>query len=347
MSTNTGRGSVAAALMVGLLACAASAQPAASKPAMEWQQVAAKLPGGPASMAMAPDGSQIVIGVMRKGFYGSADGGVTWEKLGKDDKEQIISLCTDVVFDPKDSKTFWVSGAYEHSIFKTTDGGKTFLPQGPLWHLDNIAVDFSDPERQVLVAGMHESPGKIFRSVDGGKKWYSLGKARPGLEGFPQVYGPNSPVILDAQTYVIGCNPGWMSARGNKPAIVRTEDGGVSWTKVSDAGPTENAFVASDGAIYWPLEKGMLRSADRGKTWEKIDAVSATPVELPNKKLISANGKQLLVSADAGKTWEKLGPAAPDSLRRLMYNPKEQSIYAASRGNDRTPTKIYRLAIGE
>ncbi len=261
MSTKSKRNNVAVilaglALLAGAVFLTGRPMQAQTKPAAagDWQTVGGKLPGSPASIAISPDGGLMVIGVMRNGFYGSIDGGATWEKLGAGDKEQIRSLCTDIVFDPKDPKTFWISGAYERSIFRTNDCGKTFQPQGPLWHMDNVAVDFSDPQRRTLLTGMHESPGKIFRSVDGGKTWYNLGKARPGLEGFPSVYGPNTPVVLDANTYLIGCLPGWMAARGNKPGIIRTDDGGLTWTKVSDAAPTGGALVAADGSIYWPAD---------------------------------------------------------------------------------------------
>jgi photosystem II stability/assembly factor-like uncharacterized protein len=295
---------------------------------------------------VSPDGGLIVAGVMRAGYFGSTDDGKTWAKLGADDKEQIENLCTDILFDPKDSKTFWTSGAYERSIFKTSDGGKTLLPFSPLWHMDNIAVDFSDPQRQTMLAAMHETPNRFYRSSDGGKSWWNLAKPEADREGFPPMLGICDPVILDAKTYIIGCNPSWLGARGYKPAIVITDDAGQTWTKVSEQGPTGHPLVTADGVIYWQADRALLKSADRGKTWQSLDAVAITPVELPGGKLLSAKNTQLYVSADGGSTWTAFAAACPASIRYIAYSAKTKSVFIIGRsGNDRT--RVFRLIAHE
>jgi photosystem II stability/assembly factor-like uncharacterized protein len=324
---------VAAAAWLALSGPLALAQ---DKGAAGWKDVTGKV-GSAASLAVAPDGSQIVAGAMRNGFYGSTDGGATWEKLGAGDKEQIISLCTDVLFDPKDPKTFWVSGAYKHSIFKTSDAGKSFQAQGALWHMDNIAVDFSDPARKTLLTGMHETPGKMYRSTDGGVKWWNISKVQPGMDGFPKTLGVCSPAILDSKTYIIGCDPSWLASQGFKPGIALTTDGGETWTTVSNYGPSGHPLVAADGAIYWRAGNALLKSADKGKTWAAINAVTATPVELAAGKLLSAKGNQLYSSADAGKTWEKYGDLCPNPIGEINYDAKNKVIYVLAKA------KIYKL----
>lgn len=339
---------LAAALLSHSPAQAQQNAPAALKPpapaAAEWTEVFSK---GAASMAVSPDGGLLVAGVMRKGFYGSTDDGQTWNKLGAEDKEQIISLCTDILFDPKDSKTFWVSGAYEPSLFKSADAGKTFQRISPLWHMDNIAVDFSDPQRQTMLAGMHETSRRFYRTTDGGKSWWNIAKPRPDYAGFPEKLGIASPAILDSKTYLIGCNPSWLARDGIKNGIVLTEDAGATWTKVSDLGPTGHPLVAASGSIFWHTDKALIKSADGGKTWQDVPTVTVTPIEIPTgigaspgtgiNILLSAKGKQLYTSTDDGATWKTYLDPAPTGISELGYSIKTKSIFMKG------GPKIYRL----
>ena len=65
-----------------------------------------------------------------------------------------------------DPKTMYV--AVRDSLFKSTDGGQTWMVAGKGWrNLAGVAVNPKDPN-VVLVA---TADGTIFRSPDGGKTW--------------------------------------------------------------------------------------------------------------------------------------------------------------------------------
>ena len=343
MTHHSGRamGAMGGALVVALaMMWNGAAARGQEKAAPAWTDVSGKF-GSPVCLAVAPGGGFVVAGVMKNGYFGSHDGGATWDRLGDDKSQFSGSLCTDALFDPKDPKTFWTSGAYARSIFKTTDGGKTFQPASALWHMDNIAVDFSDPERKTLMSAMHETPGRLYRSTDAGKTWWNIGKERVGYEGFPKTLGVISPVILDSKTYIMGCQPSWLAAHGFKPGIAITDDGGETWTKVSDYGPVGHPLVATDGTIYWS-DRTVIKSADKGKTWQAVTGVTVTPTELPGGKLLSARDRQLYVSSDKGATWEKYGENCRENIHAVVYDSGLKAAFVLARGGN-GPTHVYRL----
>src|SRR5262245_20484686 len=107
---------------VALLAVA-PAVPQADPPA--WVNVTNNIGGetwgyaGVTYMAAVPNSDVVIAGVSERGLWSTTDKGVTWKKLGADDKEPIKHRPHQIVFDPKDSSTFWVSGCYGAGIFKT------------------------------------------------------------------------------------------------------------------------------------------------------------------------------------------------------------------------------------
>ena len=128
-------------------------------------------------------------------------------------------------------------------------------------------ADPSDPD--VVYAGTNRGP---FRSADRGGRW-----ERPafdeGVEIWSILVHPQNPRVLYAGTSPVG--------------IYRSEDGGDSWRKMADPGlPHDRVIMAfacrvmrlavdpnSPDDIYATLEaNGMMRSRNRGETWEDITA---------------------------------------------------------------------------
>ncbi len=121
---------------------------AAAQPGAGWVNVTGNVGGptwgayGVTYMRAVPGSSEVIAGVSERGLWASADGGTRWRKLGGN--EMKFRPCR-IVFDPKDTSVFWVSGCYGDAPFKTEDGGKTFQRLGKLAHADGVAVDFTDP----------------------------------------------------------------------------------------------------------------------------------------------------------------------------------------------------------
>lgn len=203
-----------------------------------------------------------------------------------------------------------------------------------------MAVDFSDPERKTLLAGLHEQSHSLQLSKDGGKIWQKIGDKLPEDSNFT-----TDPIILDGKTFLIN-TAGWKQKA--KWGIYRSEDGGATWAEVSKAGPSGNALQASDGSIFWQLTYGggLVRGTDQGKTWgATMKDVKSNVIELPDKRLAGLNGNQIMISADSGATWTKFGPVVPFKPNGIVYSAKGKAFYSWHMSDKKDPQAAVRLNV--
>lgn len=291
--------------------------------------------GGGKLMAVAPGTDEVIFGVSDKGLWSSADGGATWKKMGAGGGDRIINRPVEIVFDPKNPAVFWYCGIYGTGVYRTDDGGKTFKALG-LWHIGGIAVDFTDPERKILLACMNERDHSLQISTDGGKTWKLIGDRLP-----PKTNFTTNPIIIDSKTFIINCSS-W--GRGLSFGIYRSEDAGETWTKVADYGPLGTPCIASDGSIIWShlWSAGLIKSTDKGKTWKKLTPlIKVNPIEILPGKLLAWEGTRLYISGDGGETWKTLGPQAQFQIGNAFYSRKRNCFYA-TRTSPRRGDAVYR-----
>jgi photosystem II stability/assembly factor-like uncharacterized protein len=326
---------IAAAVFTASILGGQIALPAQSEtqPATRWTSVANDLGGdkwgfgGVTIMAAVPGSDTVIAGVSECGLWATHDGGKTWTRLGAKDGMPIANHPYQIIFDPKNPRTFWESGNTGPGIFRTDDGGETFVRLGMIENVDGLGIDFTDAKRQTLVVGLHEQERSTEKSIDGGKTWQTIGDKLPAKTNIS-----NDVLVVDASTYLVNA-AGWKRDGAAVLAfgIYRTDDGGKSFAKVSDDGPSGPALVASDGAIYWETlwNKGLIKSTDNGKTWQPLAGpVMVNPIELPGGKLLAAVDSQLYVSADAGKSWQQMGDPIPFKPSGLAFSAQTRSLYA-------------------
>jgi len=269
-----------------------------------------------------PDAQTVIAGVATQGLWVNS-GGSTWTHLGNGSGSDVIGNRPSwILFDPLRPNTFWESGIYSSNggVFRTTDAGLTFHRLGTIWHNDYVSVDFSDPNRQTLVAGGHEQVQTVYRSIDGGTTWTNIGAALPANVKFT-----SHPVALGPQLYLVNAQ-GWSGTNGG---IFRTTNGGATWDQVSTSDAYGPPLLASNGAIYWSDGSALLRSVDQGQTWTRMGGGlrNIAPLELPDGRLAAANDSNILVSADAGATWSPIGPPTPYPAVGMTYSPSRGAFF--------------------
>jgi photosystem II stability/assembly factor-like uncharacterized protein len=304
-------------------------------PEMTWVNATGNLAGmesecGNLGLVSAqPCSTRVIAGVAKQGLWETLDGGKTWRALGTSaGSAAITNRVSAIVFDPQNPKVFWESGIYNGGCaYKTTDSGATFTQLGEISHCDSISVDLSDPERKTLLAGTHESNSSLHLSTNGGKSWSNIAAGLPNGSC-------TSTLVIDAMTYLVGCNSG---------SIVRTTNGGMSWeTAEGSSGGTFQPLVASDGTIYWPGHGGGVSvSTDRGKTFKTVADASLAPgiiapaqfAELPDGRIVVTGHEYLLASADQGEHWQPIGEKLPypgggyDGTHGLTYSAQTKTFF--------------------
>jgi len=225
----------------------------------------------------------------------------------------------------------WASGN-RGTVVRTTDGGAHWAVVSP----DATGLDFRDIEALdadtafVLSIGPGDT-SRIYKTTDGGRTW-ALQFTNPDPKAFYDAIA-----FWDARSGLAVGDP-----VDGKFTVVRTIDGGRTWTRVPpanvpDALPGDGAFAASGTCLTvsgsshaWFGTGGaararVFRSTDKGLTW----AVADTPVAAGNassgifslafsdalhglavggdyrKELES--GDNLARTSDGGRTWALVG----------------------------------------
>lgn len=279
--------------------------------------------GGVVYVSAKPDEPMLIAGVAGDGLWGSTDGGMTWNALGQTGaSDMITNLVNSIVYDPDHPEVFWETGIYVGGgLYRSDDDGKTIVELGgnapellPLTdqvrHNDLVSVDFTDAKRRTLLVGGHEQKQRLYLSQDTGKTWSMVGDTIPidaGFSSFPQV--------IDAQNFLVGVSN----------QILRSADGGASWTTVSKVGGWNPPAQTPDGSIYWQIENyaGVMRSDDQGLTWNRAvgAGISSGPlIALPDGSLASQTATNVIVSRDRGVSWTVVSSAFPFVPSGLTYS---------------------------
>lgn len=170
----------------------------------------------------------------------------------------------------------WVSGS-RGTVLRSVDGGETWQnvsPQPPMT-LDFRDVDAIDAKTAYILSIGNGDASRILKTTDGGASWVT------------QFTNLDADGFFDAMSFWDKDHGIAFSDSANGQfRIIRTDDGGRTWTRLGGLPPAldnEGAFAASGTNIavwgdrhVWigtgaAAKARVLRSADRGKTWEIAD----------------------------------------------------------------------------
>jgi photosystem II stability/assembly factor-like uncharacterized protein len=244
------------------------------------------------------------------------------------------------------------AGVEDAALFRSSDGGKNWqeLPglrghgTGPEWQpgaggmcLHTIILDPSNAERIFIAI----SAAGAFRTDDGGKSW------KPINRGLYSKYIPNPTAEVGHCVHHVAMNPSrpgvlFMQKHWD---VMRSDDAGDSWQKISGNLPTDFGFVIdvhahepetiyvvpikSDSEHY--VHEGKLRvyrSRTGGNEWEALskglpqsncyvnvlrDAMAIDSLDKCGV-YFGTTGGQVYVSADAGDSWAPIVRDLPGVL---------------------------------
>lgn len=174
----------------------------------------------------------------------------------------------------------------------------------------NIRIKALATLGNVVLAGSYREG--IFRSTDAGETWHA---SNTGLGNFTiRCFYVMNNIILT----------------GTDRGIYASDTGGRSWSLVKE-GMQINGFMSSGTYLFAATHQGILRSADKGKTWDTTWSNGATATLAASKNEIAGimlDGT-VVVSFDYGASWVmwkdffpstystyafKITPASPPAL---------------------------------
>lgn len=289
--------------------------------------------------------------------------GMQWREIGPFRGGRSVA----VAGHPDQPYTYYFGGAGGAGVWKTTDGGVTWLCiSDSLFQTGSvgaIAVAESDPN--VIYVGMGEacirgnvSPGDgVYKSDDGGKTWKHLGLAETQTIARVRVHPKNADLVyVAALGHVFGPNP----ERG----IYRSTDGGKTWVKILYKNEKTGAIdLVMDPtnprilyAAFWEAQRGpwflssggpgsgIYKSVDGGDTWTELTNNPGLPKGLKGRiglavsparpervwAMIEAEQGGLYRSDDGGKTWRRTSDDARARQRPWYYS----HVYADTKNPD-------------
>jgi photosystem II stability/assembly factor-like uncharacterized protein len=210
--------------------------------------------------------------------------------------------------------------------------------------------------RVTAVAGVSGQPkvfymgatgGGVWKTEDGGLNW------KPISDGFFKTGSVGAIAVAPSDPNVIYVGMGEACVRGNfshGDGVYKSEDGGKTWKHIGlddtrqigrirvHPNNPDLVYVAALGHVFGPNEqRGIFRSKDGGKTWEKIlyvdDKTGAVDLAMDptNPRILFAGfwqvkrtpyslesggpGSGLYKSTDGGDTWTKLTKGLPKGIK--------------------------------
>ncbi len=211
----------------------------------------------------------------------------------------------------------------------TTDGWKTIesihLPKGVQKHdgWTYGVVDWSDPIPKTFFAKEHHA-NDLWLTRDGGANWSMVWHE----EGFPVIRMVRPMAIAEGGILLVSKYDG----------IVRSNDDGKSWKRVSDYTPVACLPVHQSGKIYWAAKEGVIRSSDKGKSWKLTGKTNAMVYYGPyfgesDKSYVVILRDGFYQTGDGGKRFDKIAGFPPQiKFDPIVFN--EPKGYKESFGWD-------------
>jgi photosystem II stability/assembly factor-like uncharacterized protein len=257
----------------------------------------------------------IIGGLLYAGFFVKAEAVITKvQPKAIERRDNFISVAA------PSEQVAWAAGT-AGKVIRTEDGGKTWISQKTktLENLQGIAT-FDD--KNAVIVGNHSL---ILYTTDGGTTWNKATQPTPP-----------KPEISKLFRVQIAGNSMW--AVGEYNTLLRSDDKGVTWTRVlpeADRNLNAIAFAGNVGVVFG--EAGLtLRSTDGGTTWNEIKVDN--PVSLMSVAFrddihgvaVGLTGT-VMTTADAGATWVSIPNPTKEHLLNVRWE-GEQWLAVGDKG---------------
>ncbi|MFC1561399.1 WD40/YVTN/BNR-like repeat-containing protein [candidate division KSB1 bacterium] len=328
---------VSAGILILMLAVGASAQSNFNDILQDfsWRNI------GPSNMsgrisdieALDTDFRYVLIATASGGVYKSTNAGTTWQPIF--DNYGSGNIGDIAIFQPN-PEILWVgtgecntrnSIGWGDGIYKSTDGGETFTNMGlrDTHHIKRVTLHPTDEDIAYVAAqghlwGYNDDRG-LFKTEDGGKSWNKLTNGLPddGKTGATDVLmDPENPDVLYAAFWERIRRPYRFDSGGPNGGLFKTEDGGKSWTKLTNGLP-EGDTGKIGLAIYRKNPDIIMAMVEHGVQLEE---------DHPDYDNMRVLGSGIYRSENGGKSWKYVNRYnnRPFYYSHIRINPLDDKI---------------------
>ncbi len=240
------------------------------------------------------------------------DGGLNWT-ISLYPQDNVFINC--ILF--QDSLNGWMGGR-PHTLVSTSNGGLDWqqadVDTSVLAFFPVINIQFYDENYGYACGGMFDIAGVIWRTSNGGEKWYAIDPADAPADEVHQLHLYDSIHVMGA-----GGDPDF----GYGVAFMRTWDGGIDWD-YEELGIQGNAFdldFRTDAEAWCPLgpRRKLIYSLDSGNTWASIPTPDSTVIF----DMIFPDSLHGYAVGFDGAFIRYIPPFSVSTQPKLLFNPNE------------------------
>jgi hypothetical protein len=335
-----------------------------------WEKIG-EAPGGVRELAFSPTVAGDVFAASGNGVLSSKDGGKSWTAAGLTG----VALYSMHVHPAEAVRLF--AGTSGSGIFRSIDGGTswsgTSVPtvqmevtsfSGPAANRDEVLASYIE----LNDAGGWSINGGLLRSTNGGASWSRVlnggrghrvvhcasvgglvwaatggGLAKSTDSGVTWSTVRTDKYFQDVALAGTGCST--VYATVNPSGVIRSDDGGVTWTAPLDSGfvlaadnrapvriavgpgTPDQVIAATFGGLYYTINKGTSWSGAPGIRNLLIWSLASDA----KQAYAAAYGSGLWQRAIAGGAWTRNTAIPDDYMRYIFPSPDGSTVFAAAR----------------
>jgi photosystem II stability/assembly factor-like uncharacterized protein len=275
---------------------------------LEWRSIGPYRGGRVVAVAGDPSNPQVFyFGSTGGGVWKTTDGGVYWENVsdGFFKRASVGALAVapsdaNVIFAGMGETCIRGNVSHGDGVYKSTDGGKTWMHQGleDTRQIGAVCIHPQNPDLVYVAAlGHAHGPNKergIYRSRDGGKTWEHILFRSEDVGCHDLAMDPNNPRILYAAFWRVRRMPHTLESGGEGCGLFKSSDGGDSWTEITRKPGLPTGMVGKIGIA--------VSQAQADRVWATIEAEDGA----------------IFRSDDGGDTWQRLSEE-PELRKRPWY----------------------------
>ena len=220
-------------------------------------------------------------------------------------------------------------------LYRSADGGQTWEPTARGICVSGVRILAQDETSGTLYAAGN-GPATLFRSRDRGETWEEVTSLKNHPTAQMWVWHPGQPRLGPTYNPSISVSHGVIYVNVEEGWPYRSDDGGETWHHLRNGIHIDAHVIRADPTnpdrVWSTSAYGLVRSTDRGETWEYVDHGDTTPREYTTGLAINPRDPNVVVYAssfqpgnadlygggarihrtiDGGQTWHDLRNGLP------------------------------------